>query len=277
VWKALYLVFFSCFYEVSYSKSDLVCYLFLFGSLPSVMSGHLWFMDAYLLCLLMMPILAPLFREGKNGTVLWMMAVVYASNQMFVSGNFLLQRLSFFFSRNGLVIDNLAAVFPFTGGNSWCLFFLMLGGYLRVCDEKKNGGWMHHPLCALALFMAGQLGLMWIKYVLIESWVWTGAYLPMAYQWSSTIALSLGMFLLLQKMGDTRAACYLGKYIEKNTMGIFYLHIPMLEIISQIRMNLIELPYELWVHVGKTIAVTVFGALLTCLLKKLPVLKALVQ
>lgn len=55
VWKLLYLLFYSTFQEVTFSKTDLIEYLFVFGDISGVDAGHIWFMYAYLFVLLFLP------------------------------------------------------------------------------------------------------------------------------------------------------------------------------------------------------------------------------
>ena len=57
IWKALYLAFYALQRPVELGTVRLVRYLFLFDSLEGVNTGHFWFMNAYIMTLLLLPLL----------------------------------------------------------------------------------------------------------------------------------------------------------------------------------------------------------------------------
>ena len=84
------------------------------------------------------------------------------------------------------------------------------------------------------------------------------------------------VFTFNLKKGDNIDEEYLNKilsYIGKNTMGIFYLHI----LVIQLLMKIDIVQRGTLVNTLKTIIVVFISAIITTLLKKIPVIKKLVQ
>ena len=124
------------------------------------------------------------------------------------------------------------------------------------------------------LFTAGFAGLAIIKHRQCGTWRWGGAYLEAGSQWNSTVLMSTGLFIILQRMSRNRIALFLAKHVGKNTMGVFYLHVPMLAWSAQYIYTM--LPYAVWVNFAKTASVIVATVLIAYGVKRIPYLRRII-
>lgn len=271
IWKVLYLIFYAALREVELGTVLVIRYLFLFESLPGVNTGHFWFMNAYLMALLLLPVLTPLFAKGNLRTMVWVTALCFGANQLICSGELLIQVLADRFGVTAFPLSGLETALPFTGGCSYVLGYFLLGGVLRQLREQGRQEPLWMGLAALAVGLAG---LLWIKHYQTGSWLWAGKFLSGGYHFTSTALMSWGMFSLLMRVRG-RAARRLGTWVGRNTMGIFYLHLPLLFLLSRFVYPL--LPVSLWVGIAKTLLVVAAATGLTLLGKRVPVLKTLLS
>ena len=63
LWKVIYLVISFVILDVSFSKVELMKYLFLFGKIANVLSEVMWYMVALILVTLFYPILYFLLKD----------------------------------------------------------------------------------------------------------------------------------------------------------------------------------------------------------------------
>lgn len=270
VWKGLYLCFYASLKPVELGTVRLVRYLFLFDSLEGVNTGHFWFMNAYIMTLLLLPLLTALFAKKDLKSMLLVTGLCFAANQLIYSGNFLIEVLAGRFGVTPFTLSALETALPFTGGCSYILVYFLLGGVLRTLREQGRKEPLWADIAALAL---GLGGLLIVKYYQTGSWLWAGKFLSGGYHFTSTALMSWGLFSLLMRLGNSAPARWLGNTLGRSTMGIFYLHIPLLFLLSRFLYPL--LPNALWVGFAKTLVVLAAATGLTMLGKKIPVLKTL--
>ena len=269
IWKALYLMFYAAFRDVELGPVRVIRYLLLFDSLDGVNTGHFWFMNAYIMTLLLLPVLTPLFARQNLKGMIWATGLCFAANQLVYSGNFLIGLLANRFGVTPFTLASLESALPFTGGCSYILGFFLLGSVLRLLREQGRREPMWGSIAALVL---GLSGLLYIKHCQTGSWLWAGKFLSGGYRFSSTALMAYGMFSLLMRVRG-KAARWLGTIVGRSTMGIFYLHLPLLYLLATFVYPL--LPAALWVGIAKTLLVVTSATALTHFGKKLPILREL--
>lgn len=281
VWKGLYLLFFSSFFQLQGSKHEILQYLLFFDTVsyenPNANVGHLWFIQGYLMCLLVLPIVSPLFVRREIGTILWTSGLAFLSGQLVISGQFILNGISSLLSVSKVNIETITAITPFNNGYAFCLFFFLVGGILHIFDEKDFLKRRTVLYAGCTMLLVGVVGLMVVRYLEMRTWLWEERYLPYAYQWFSTVLLSVGLFIVVRNFNENGALRWIGTHIGKNTMGIFYFHWPLLFLIWYGSTFWYSLPQKLWVHFAKTIIVVLVASGLTTICKKAPILKKLVS
>lgn len=195
-----------------------------------------------------------------------------------MSGNFMFQLISDMTGINQLTIS-LERVFPF-GRYTNMLFFFITGGFLLSFREKiKDFLDSRHLTILLPLIMIiiGTFGLVFIKYCDTGTFAWDNTYLTNGYSRLMTVILSFGLYLLIQNFPDTKAGSFLAKWIGTNTMGIYYLHMPLLAFLHVNLGTYFTEYYTVGLNIVKTFIVLLFCTGVTIVLKKIPVLKMLVE
>lgn len=279
VWRVIYLLVFSAVNDVSFSKESLFKYLFLFGNIDNVNTGVMWFMVAYLLVLLIYPVTWFLFNSEKSGEKIaaFLMAISFIGGIGVNFVDFFVGILRDQTPINFPTVDKINMILPL-GDYKNCVFYFILGGFLfkyrnEISKFFKSKKVLLFTPAVLAL--AGTAGLMIIKYVQSGSFRWKGVYINDGYTFVSTVVLAVGLYLLVQINLNFPRKLFID-FIGKNTMGIYYIHylllgacLPLLEINPDV--------FSFFVNVLKTIVVVLISLLITCIIKKIPVVKLLAQ
>lgn len=272
-WKGLYYLFYYYTAGVRAQAREMIEYLFFFGSIQGINIGHFWFMNAYILCLCLLPIITPAFAQKKVDSILWVVLMCYLPNQLLYGIQYVLNTIMQG-AANSISISGCSRVFPFSGGHSFSIPFFLLGGILRLLEDSSEKYRRNKVPIGVLLFAVGFAGLAIIKHGQCGTWRWGGAYLDAGYQWNSTVLMSVGLFIILQRMSSNRIALFLAKHIGKNTMGIFYLHVPMLAWSAHYIYP--KLPCAVWVNFAKTVSVIVATVLITSGIRRIPYLRRIV-
>lgn len=275
IWKIIYLIFYNFFGYIkinAFSKGQIINYILLFSSLKGIPVGHFWFMYVYLSIYIIYPMFNLCFKnfnDYKNLLIFLLLAIFIISILPQTFGLILK-----YFNINSINFNEIINVNPF-GKYSHMLFYFLFGGFLykynlyEKCKKNKI-----ISCISIVLIIIGIIGLMLVKKYYANTFEWQGIYLKDGYKWFSTVLLSIGLFVFLQ--GRKYKFKYLNKilsYIGKNTMGIFYLHI----LVIQLLMKIDIVQRGTLVNTLKTIIVVFISAIITTLLKKIPVIKKLVQ
>lgn len=241
-WKIVYLIFYlSQGAPFDGSLRKIFSYLFLFQTLDGVGTAHFWFMEAMLTVLLAAPLLYLCYHaESENcgpadrifpghSRLLWyLLMILFLFNQFTAAAGLLMHLLSILLGKPALDVAPLGEINPFSFRYSNYFTYYLLGGLLL---EQK-----HRITKKTALFMAaaGITGLLLIKFIQTGSWRWEGILLQSGYYWISTMLLAAGLFLSalhLNIRGQTAAGRFAG-VLGSSTMGVFYLHIPLIFILT---------------------------------------------
>ena len=85
------------------------------------------------------------------------------------------------------------------------------------------------------------------------------------------------MFFMEYEKQMTKINHLLGKYIGQHTMGIYYLHYIILTVCAVYLYPYFENKYSLALNLAKMAVITAVCVIITLLLKRIPVLRKLVQ
>lgn len=276
IWKAIYLLFYQCIGKIdilSLPKNYLFNYIFLFDGLDGITTGHLWFMYSYLQILIIYPLLNLCFNNFKEYKSFIILVIVVLILMGFVpnSVNLVLN----FFNIKGIAINNVSKINPF-GSSTAMLLFYIIGGivYRYNIYEKFENKKIIIRIISFIVMIIGIVGLVFIKKCQSGTLEWRYIWLVNGYNYISTIIMSVGLFIFLQ--GIQFKFKFINKIftiIGKNTMGIFYLHVLVLEFRSKIN----------FVHKGslvnglKSLAIVIICVCISGILKKIPLIKKLVE
>ena len=269
IWKLLYLCFYVVVDAVTIDPLKIVSYLFFMGSMDGVDTGPMWFMYAYLQALVIYPITHFLYVNGKKGkTVLMYLFLILWGTSIFPT-------VVSFIGVNAL--DSLWGVIPFSGyKNMLCYFILGIflfehkGKIQEFLVKKKIGKWV-----PAIMILLGLVGLIGIKYSYTNSFRWNGIYLDNGYNRLSTMILAVGVYLLFSMELFPKVVGIFGK-LGTHTMGIFYLHYPILIVYKKVCYKLIENYadyYSFGLNVLQTLIIVLLCTGITVIAKKIPIIR----
>ncbi len=316
-WRLIYLFVIGAACHVpfgSFGKNQLFLYLFAFGSLEGIGTGHLWFIEA----LLAVYLLFPLFRIGFEqpyGRKLLLFFGVYGllvTNGL-TGAQMLLDALAGAGMIGACSLEGLEVLNPF-GLYANMLGFFLLGAWLhtgpfwnaeqtggsggRAGEKGAPAGEKSAPAgekSALAdgaaksgpgpakrrvlggiLAVSGLAGMWGVKWYTSGDPAWDGILLVQGYRHLPVILLALGIFLLCRELHIRNR--YLSAAVEaiaSRTLGIYYLH----WIFGWILVPWLALcfpSFNLGTNLLKTILLILPALACTFVIERIPVLKHLV-
>lgn len=279
VWKVIYLLAYGAVNDVSFSKESLFKYLFLFGNIENVNTGVMWFMTAYLLLLLLYPVTWFLFNSGKKGNMiaafLMLLSFIGGIGVNFV--NFFVDILRRITPVHFPTVDRINMVLPL-GDYKNFVFYFILGGFLFKYRNEISASFKSNKFLMVLpslMAIAGTAGLTLIKFAQTGSFRWNGVYLQDGYGFFSTMVLAVGVYLLVQVNLSSPRKCFTD-FIGKNTMGIYYIHYVLLGVcVPLLELNTDN--YSVLLNIAKTVIAVLISLAITCVIKKIPVAKNLVN
>ncbi len=281
IWKGIHLIYFILCDHVSFTKAQLIQFLLFWGDIENVSVGQLWFMYAYIMMMLFLPVSYYFFHSGKEGEriLLFVLTIAFIGGLGLPSLNMIFKVLAKVLRKNTCDVMNLCKAIPF--GSMWknMLFYFITGAFLgkyhdEIRDNFDNGRWKKWWIYSSILI--GVLGLMLIKFFQTGSFCWEGIYLYNGYDWISTGFVSIGIYLsFVCKLGNGFMSNCL-QYIGKNTMGIYYMHCILADIYVRVWNIWLKGTYSVFFNILKTGIVVVACILVIKFVKKIPVIKKLV-
>lgn len=280
IWKLIYLLWFAMLGTVSFSKLELVQYLFLFGDIEGVSTGLMWFMYAYLAAMLFYPVSHFLFFGGKEGKKIFfhLMVLVFSGSIGITVINFGFQVLSDLTGKGLMNVSALSKIIPI-GSYPNMIFYFLIGAFLFLYHEKLQEWFKQKTgrvVIPILLILVGIVGLLLVKFEAVGTFRWDGIYFENGYNRFSTLILAVGMYFLSLCIDHLK---YLNKilgYIGKETMGIFYLHFPVLALYWTYWNEQMTSYYSLVLNLVKTVIVVIICIAITKILKKIPIVRQLV-
>lgn len=221
-WRVVYLVFFHFLgVPVPVSKREILSYLFLFGEVNGIATGHLWFIAAMLTVLMIAPVLRFCMEQDRK-LAIYLMAICFVFNQLLADVNLMCAFLARLTGMGAWEVSAFAEISPLSFRYSNYMFYYMLGGFLQ---EKKRED-KFSLKASVAMMAAGLAGLVLIKYLQSGTFRWKNLHLVSGYYWSSTILAACGMFLSADHIPFHSGRLLRGfsKIVGTSTLGIFYLH-----------------------------------------------------
>lgn len=285
VWKALYLIFYlSGGAPLDGSLRKLCSYLFLFQTWEGVGTAHFWFMEALLTILLAAPLLYLCYHAdsencgpagrifpGHNRLLWYLLIVLLSFNQVPAAAGLLIQLLSMLLGKPALDVTTLAEINPFSFRYSNYFTYYLLGGLLLEQKDRIT------PKAAGSMAAAGITGLLLIKYIQTGSLRWEGILLQSGYYWISTMLLAAGLFVLAlhQKIAKETLPGRIAGIAGSSTMGIFYLHIPLIFILTPRLFERIS-GWNSWLlNAAESLLICLIALFFSRIGRRIPVLKML--
>lgn len=278
VWRIIYFLLGEIVLRSHFGISELLSYLFLFQDFPGLDTDFMWYMMAFIAIQTLYPVFYMIFNDEEHGEKLSLliMGLAYFSRVGIYSLNFIFERLSFHTGRAQFVFDRLGEGILLHEYSNMLVYFI-LGGFLLKYHDRIKEKLPSKVLLPIAMIAVGTFGLMVVKHAVVGNFTWASTYLPQGYHWTSTIILSLGVYLLVS-MNDipgTKPVQYIGTL----TMGIYYIHYITLILADYFLFGRIErvLTFGYGLNTIKTVIWIALCMGITLGLKKIPVVKRLVE
>ena len=266
-------------------------YLFLFGELPEIINGHLWFIEALLAVYLVFPLLWaagdwPLGRQeegstaGGNGRkLLWMVAVL---SLLCTNGLYSLSVLGEMLRRAGipfgLSFDALAAFQPF-GKYGNMLGFFLLGALMESGQGRLRRSPLARRVLGTVLLAVGLFSLWGVKWFLSRRPEWDGVLLQEGYRHLPVILMAVGLFWICQDVRIRQKWLSASiRAVASRTLGIFYIHwIFGWMLTNPLAGWLVShgISFGVWTNLLKNIVLIVPAFAATLILEKIPVVRKL--
>ena len=314
VWRLIYLVLaVPAGYAglANASAADVINYLFFFGSLDGIPAGHLWFMTAYLAIYSMLPLLHSLYgpdsgldkakSRDRKAFALFFLVLLYGVSIFPMTWNVILGRF-------GVTIWPLYEEWNPFGRYAYTFFFFVLGGVLHKLLYGKLAT-LQDPFyrrffagISVLMMLSGLGGLALVARMMFGTFGWTSQYVTGAYQLSSTAVLSTGLFLCVMLLSENRQPVQKAQSVQEteaiksgeaeypireskwrrliallgsDTMGIYYVHILLVQKISMVFYHIDWL--GITSNVVKTLIVLLLSVLFTEAVKRIPLIRHLVR
>lgn len=280
IWKIIYLLVHFFIMEISFSKTELIKYLFFFGDIPPVNTGVMWYINAYLTALLLYPVSYFLFHTDRQGKKLlfFLLTICFFSGIFIPFCNFLLELFSKTTGWSIIDISGLKSISPLTNYSS-ILFYFLLGAFLFEYENqlKHNiSAYKYGKFIPAIMILLGTINLLFIKYMQTGSLQWNGIYLADGYNRLSTVLLALGIYFFFT-IHKGKACDWIAKCIGPYTMGIYYIHYLLLIVCNTFLYQYLTGYYSFILNCIKTLFITFICILSTILIRKIPVVKMLVK
>ena len=270
VWKLLYWIFYTIIGDVSTSIGELINYLFLMGKIVGVDTGPIWFIETYLQILLFFPITYQLYSRSKIGYTVFLLGYTFV----------------FGILRNamclvGIDVEPLMSLTSIFSESTNMLFYCILGVLLLHYRQEITDYFNAKSLrkwIPLILIIIGGIGMMLIKYSYTGSFRWYGIYVEDGYNRISTILMAVGLYLSFSLEIIPNKCTSLLARLGSHTMGIFYLHYPVMIVLKWIVAKLVVNIYDYYsfqLNVIQTLVVVVICCGITVVAKKIPIVKNL--
>lgn len=284
VWKLIYMLAIPPLMAGSLegvSVGEVLNYLFLFGELPGIINGHLWFIEALLAVYVVFPLFRVLYdREGQEHRMTWFFA---AASLLCTNGFHSLEVLGDMLRRAGLAyqisFQSLAAFQPF-GKYGNMLGFFLLGALLAGQKEPFFGSRPKQRLGGAVMLIAGLFSLWGVKWFLSGQPDWDGILLQEGYRHVPVIFMAAGMFLIFKNVTMKRrwVAVFVRAFAAR-TLGIFYIHWLLGWLLVDSFAGFLAahgISFSIGTNILKNILLMVPALAATMVLERIPVVKRLV-
>lgn len=290
VWKLIYMLAIPPLTAGSLngvSAGEVFNYLFLFGELPGIINGHLWFIEALLAVYVVFPLFRILYdwetadgRKAPTGglTCFFAIASLTCTNGFHsfeVLGD-MLRKAGLPFS---ISLNSVSAFQPF-GKYGNMLGFFLLGALLSGRKNPFFGTYLKQRLAGAFMLVSGLFALWGVKWFLSGQPGWDGILLQEGYRHVPVIFMAAGFFLLFKDV--TMKQKWLAVFVRAfaaRTLGIFYIHwLFGWLLVNPLAGFLVAhgISFGIGSNILKNVLLMVPALIVTIVLERIPVVKKLV-
>ena len=276
-WKSLILVIFSLvgtFDTAQLTLSLLLNYYCTAITLGSLPSEHIWFMYALLSIYILFPLFKLMFDLGYKRYIWLTIGLGILTVPFAVDIDWVLSSISVFMGGSyqpcSEITNAFSSIFPFGPWGIYLVYFLMGPFVWPLIDNfAKNCSSL-----TLGLFAAAVISIS-VALALLQDWVyhgqivWVGNVIPDQYKHFATIGVCFGLLAASRSISLPVPLNKLVALISKNTLSIYYLHMPVLFILT----ISIAWPNSFVLNLIRTLGVVAASTFVGVILKRIPMIR----
>lgn len=270
IWRIIYLIFSDVILEIDITKisrNTIFKYIFLFGNIAGVNTGHLYFIEALIGIYLIFPLLYINFKneDGKKFLII-LCIILFVFTYGINATDFLTKLVT---ETDNFSIKGLSAISVFGKYANFLLFFI-LGAFLHSKSEKI-AKIKRVRIISFIVIILSLVSLIFVKYTINNTIRWEGIYLKNGYERLSTFIMAIATFIFIQNIHiKNKHLQTIINEIGTCTLGIYYTHIPILQIFSKYIYIYILIDYRgFTMNILKTIITILIGYCLTKIMRKI--------
>ena len=167
----------------------------------------------------------------------------------------------------------MSTLVPYTNC-AFMLTYFLIGAFMHEYrDDIKNKINRYIPVI---LFVVGVLLIVLEKYIETKTMSWNNIYLNNGYKRISVMLASIGLFMCFNYYSSNKENVF-GKYVGQCTMGVYYIHYILLILCVKYIYPYINIEnYSLAANLIKTVVMTAVCMVITCIVRRIPLLKKMV-
>ena len=235
-WKLIYFLFFYFYNNLNIneiSKGLIIKYLFFFGQMDWIQSGHMWFIYAYLQVMLIYPLILKSFESDDiqykrffDFILIIILVFAFVINDINVIFKFFCEK----FEKNIFDFDTLLVIFPFNKYANM-LFFFIMGGYLPKIENFIKGNNIKKFAILILIMILSLISMLLIRFCYTKTFTWDGCYLKDGYSYIATVMISISLFEIIKLLRIKLNNIF--SFAAQNTLGIFYIHFIILNLVGK--------------------------------------------
>lgn len=247
-------------------------------------NNHLWFLFTLISIYLFLPILKLAYDSQDKTPLLWLLALVFLFSFCTVLGDWCINVINWLLGHNPIVIDgeirerrpfDTQRINPF-GGYFWAVGYFIIGGLVGQRLYKRA---QEIPSWSLFIILCFGLVTLW-GYGLIVSPAFDGQMFDTVWYGYNSIpglVMTISLFLLLLRLPRINGKMgVVVNSIGANTLGIYFLHVPLIKITSIFYKNLAVSKY-MTANLGYAAAILCISWILALVFRRVPKLGGLVK
>lgn len=263
IWRVIYILVNIVLNGYIYKTSDLIKGILLISNVTGINMDVFWYMKAYIVVYLIYPVTWFLLKNNGKKVLLSIMVLSGLSGILVPSINIF---LSYFGSFN---IMDFNSFMPYVN-YSYMIFYFCLGAFIfeykTILNDKVNN------IMPFGILLFGLLMLILEKYIETGCFRWNNIYISYGYNRISTVIMSVGLFMIFQYCFYKSRKNIFGTYIGQATMGIYFIHYILLEVLEKIVYPHIT-EFSFLNNLVKTIVVIIISSFITFIIRKIPIVR----
>lgn len=274
-WRFIYLLASLFTHQIqieNLSKSQIWYYFCGSLNIDRIATPHMWFTNTLLLLYFLFPVLKICYDYQKS-VLIFFTIICFIFFQGIEELNCILSYITTFLGFSEVNLNGIRnTISPLTNYGHFLVYFI-IGGFLHLYHIQSDNSKIlpKHP--SILLILIGFSLNLFAKYMQCNTLIWTGVSFKNGYLKIGTFLMCIGIFLLFFRYNFpyTRLNRRIS-YIASRTLDIYYIHM----FFAALAMDYIFPLYNrgnVLINSLRAIIIIIISLLIGCLIRKIPILK----